>query len=143
MKMPYQKLLKEAKIKIHHASKEEIKGVLEVAYRDLSFAKEALAHNWDWAFTIAYNAAFSASRAYMYYLGYRPSSAESHKTVWTFMLLVLSKEYHDRINFFNRMRIKRNKNLYDHVGLISETEVEEIIDSTEKHIKVIRELIPE
>lgn len=70
MKIPYQKLLKEGKIKVHQVSSEEIKDILEIADRDLSFAKEAMAHNWDWAFTIAYNAALSASRAYMYKIGY-------------------------------------------------------------------------
>jgi len=139
--MPYQKLLREGKIKTHQATPEEIKDILEVADRDLKFAKNSMAYNWDWAFTIAYNAALSASRAYMYKLGYRPTSAESHKTVWRFMLSALSKEHHDRIHFFNRMRVKRNRNLYDQVGLISETEGRQIIRSAEKHIKVIKELI--
>lgn len=139
--MSYQELLKEGKIKIHRASPEEIKHILQLADRDLNFAKDSISHNWDWAFAIAYNAALSASRAYMYQLGYRPSSAESHKTVWSFLLLALPKEHHDRINFFNRMRIKRNKNLYDQVGLISETEVREIIRLAEKHIKAIKELV--
>ena len=138
--MSYRELLKEGKIKIHHATAEEIKDILEVADRDLSFAKDSMSHNWDWAFTIAYNAALSASRAYMYQLGYRPSSAESHKTVWSFMLLALPEEHHDRINFFNRMRVKRNRNLYDQVGLISETEGKQIINSAEKHIEVIKKL---
>ena len=111
--MSYQKLLKEGKIKTHHAIRDEIKDILEVADRDLKFAKETMAHNWDWAFAIAYNAALSASRAYMYQEGYRPTSSESHKTVWRFMLLALSKENHDRIHFFDRMRVKRNRNLYD------------------------------
>ena len=134
-------MLREGKIKIHHASPEEIKEVLEIADRDIDFAKNAIAYNWDWAFNIAYNAALSASRAYMYKKGYRPSSAESHKTVWSFMLLALSKQHHDRIYFFNRMRVKRNKNLYDHAGLISETESRQIIRSAEKHIVTIKEVV--
>ena len=139
--MSYQKLLKEGKIKVHQALPEEIKDIFEIADRDLKFAKEAMAHNWDWAFTIAYNAALSASRAYMYKEGYRPSSAESHKTIWGFMLLALPEEHHDRIHFFDRMRVKRNKNLYDHVGLISETEGRQIICSAEKYIAAIKKLI--
>jgi uncharacterized protein (UPF0332 family) len=141
MKVPYQRLLTEGRIKAHQALSEEIKDILEIADRDLGFAKETMAHNWDWAFTIAYNAALSASRAYMYKQGYRPSSAESHKTVWSFMLLALPKEHHDRVHFFDRMRIKRNKNLYDHVGLISGTEGRQIINSAEKHIEVIKKLL--
>lgn len=137
--MSYQRLLKERKIKTHRATKEEIKDILEVADRDLKFAKEAMAHNWDWAFAIAYNAALSASRAYMYQEGYRPTSSESHKTVWRFMLVALPKENHDRIYFFDRMRVKRNKNLYDQVGLISETEGRQIIQSAEKHISAVKE----
>ena len=139
--MLYQELLKTGKIKEHRASKEEIKHVLEIADRDIEFAQQAMAHNWDWAFTIAYNAAISASRAYMYNLGYRPSAVEAHKTVWIFLLESLPEEYHKRIHFFNRMRIKRNKNLYDHVGLISETEVKQIIKSAQEHITLIKELI--
>ncbi|RKY35639.1 MAG: hypothetical protein DRP78_05285 [Candidatus Omnitrophota bacterium] len=83
----------------------------------------------------------SASRAYMFKIGYRASSAESHKTVWSFMLLSLSEEHHDRIHFFNRMRIKRNKNLYDHAGLISETEGRQIIRLAAKHIAAIKKII--
>ena len=41
--MPYQKLLKEGKIKIHNALGEEIKDILEIADRNLSFAKQAMA----------------------------------------------------------------------------------------------------
>lgn len=139
--MPYQELLKEGKIKTHQASLEEIKDIIEIADRDLGFAKEAMLHNWDWAFTIAYNAALSASRAYMFKLGYRPASAESHKTVWHFMLLSLSEEHHDSIHFFNRMRVKRNTNLYDHAGLISETEGRQIIHSAEKYIAAVKKII--
>ncbi len=139
--MSYQKLLKEGKIKPHRAMPEEIKDVLEVADRDLKFAKEAMAHNWDWAFAIAYNAALGASRAYMYEEGYRPASSESHKTVWQFMLLTLAKEYHDSIRFFDRMRVKRNKNLYDQIGLISETEGRQIIHSAEEHIKAVKKIM--
>lgn len=139
--MSYQDLLREGKIKPHQSFYEEIKSMLEVADRDINFAKQSIAHSWDWAFTIAYNASLSVSRAYMYHLGYRPSTPEGHKTVWRFMLLTLPKEYHDRINFFDHMRIKRHKNLYDHVGLISETEVRQIISSAEEYIKDIKELI--
>lgn len=139
--MSYQRLLKEGKIKTHRATKEEIKDILEVADRDLKFAKETMAHNWDWAFAIAYNAVLSASRAYMHQEGFRPTASESHKTVWRFMLIAMQKEHHDRIHFFNRMRVKRNKNLYDQVGLISETEGKQIIRSAEKHIKAIKEIM--
>lgn len=139
--MSYQKLLKEGKIKRHKASSEEIEHILEIADRDLNVAKQTMGLDWDWAFTIAYNAALSASRAYMYKLGYRTSSAEAHKTVWLFMLLCLGKEDHDRINFFNRMRIKRNKNIYDLVGIISETEVHQIVRLAEEHIRCIKHLI--
>ena len=139
--MPYQKLLKEGKIKTHHASGEEIKDILEIADRDLSFAKKSMAYNWDWSFAIAYNAALSASRAYMFKIGYRPLSAESHKIIWNFMLLSLSEEHHDQIHFFNRMRVKRNKNLYDHAGLISETEGRQIIRSAEKYIVAIKKVV--
>jgi len=57
------------------------------------------------------------------------------------MLLSLSKEHHERIHFFNRMRVKRNKNLYDHAGLISETEGRQIIRSAEKYIAAIKKFV--
>ncbi len=55
MKLLYQKLLKASKIRIHHSSVAEIKDILAIADRDLNLAKKTMAHNWDWAFTIAYN----------------------------------------------------------------------------------------
>lgn len=141
MNNPYQRLLEENKIKEHKAARDEIESVLEIADRDLGFAKLAMAHNWDWAFTIAYNAAMSASRAYMYYTGYRSSSPESHKTVWKFMLLALPEEYHNRINFFDRMRIKRNRNLYEQAGLVSETELKQLLQSADEYIRNIKSFI--
>ena len=139
--MSYQKLLEEGKIKKHKASPDEIKHILEIADRDIEFAKHAMAHNWDWAFAIAYNSALSSARAYMYYRGYRASSGEGHKTVWAFLLVSLPKEYHDRVHFFDHMRSKRNKDLYDLAGLISETEVKQIIQAAEGHIKDIKNLL--
>ena len=43
----------------------------------------------DWVFTVAYNAALQAGRAFMFAKGYRPASAEGHKNTFAFLATAL------------------------------------------------------
>ena len=59
-------LLRKRKIHRHRASREEIRRLLQPTDRDLRMARLTMAEDWDWAFSIAYNAVLQSARAYMY-----------------------------------------------------------------------------
>ena len=52
-----------------------------------------MAEDWDWAFSIAYNAVLQSSRAYMYPRGFRPAAEQGHKNTFAFMRGTLGDEY--------------------------------------------------
>ena len=69
-------LLRKRKIYRHRSSREEIEHVLQLADRDLRMARLTMAEDWDWAFSIAYNAVLQSARAYMYSQGFRPEGQD-------------------------------------------------------------------
>ena len=68
--------------------------------------------DWDWAFSIAYNAVLQAVRAYMYLRGYRPAAEQGHKNTLAFLQAELDEEFGSLISYFDRMRTKRNQAIY-------------------------------
>lgn len=136
--MSFKDLVSQGKIKLIKSSKEEIKEILSLADRDLKMAEFTITQDWDWAFSISYNAALQASRAYMYSKGYRTSGQQAHKNTFEFMKRALGKEYDDLVGFFDRMRPKRNRAIYDTVGLITETEVNELLKKSKEFVAIIK-----
>lgn len=137
--MSLEDLANQGKIKPIKSSKHEIKEILSLADRDLRMAEFVINQDMDWAFSISYNAALQASRAYMYSKGYRASGSEAHKNTFEFMKIVIGKEYEELIGFFDRMRPKRNMAIYDTVGLITETEVRELLKRSKEFVKIIND----
>ena len=137
--MTFESLLKQGKIKPIESSQEEIKEILSLADRDIKMAEFVMTQDWDWAFSIAYNAGLQASRAYMYWKGYRASSQHGHKNTFEFMRRALGKEYKNIVDFLDRMRPKRNRAIYDISGTITETEVKELVKKSKKFVRIIKE----
>jgi len=137
--MSLENLVKEGKVKSIKSSKQEIKEILSLAERDLKMAEFVINQDWDWAFSISYNAVLQASRAYMYSKGYRASSHEAHKSTFEFMKLSLGRGHEDLIGFFDRMRPKRNRAIYDTAGLITETEVRELLKKAKDFVAIIND----
>lgn len=136
--MNFKSLLNQGKIKPIKASKEEIKDILSLADRDMKMAEFIITQDLDWTFSIAYNASLQASRAYMYSLGYRPSSNQAHKNTFEFMKLALGKDYENLVSFFDRMRPKRNRAIYDTAGVITETEAKELFKKSKEFVRIIK-----
>ena len=136
--MNFESLVSQGKIKPIKSSKQEIREILSLADRDLKMAEFVISQDWDWAFSISYNAALQASRGFMYARGYRASSHEAHKNTFAFMKIALGKECEELIGFFDRMRPKRNRAIYDTVGLITETEVKELLKKSREFVGIIK-----
>lgn len=139
--MKIEELLKKRRIHRHRASPEEIERLLELADRDIRMARLTMAEDWDWAFSIAYNAVLQSARAYMYSQGYRPAAEQGHKNTFAFMRAAFGEELASTIGYFDRMRKKRNQAIYDVAGLITEKEAKAILKNAIKFVNVVRKKI--
>ena len=139
--MKIDELLKKRRIRRHRASSEEIGRLLELADRDIRMARLTMAEDWDWAFSIAYNAVLQSARAYIYSRGFRPAAEQGHKNTFAFMRAALGKDLASTIGYFDRMRKKRNQAIYDVAGLITEKEARAILKNAVKFVNVIKKRI--
>ncbi len=135
--MSIEELIKEGSIHPFEATHGEIDKALKVARRDLALAEGLLQENLDWCFSIAYNAVLQACRAYMFYLGYRPASTEAHKATFEFMQFAIEEPFKQSITYFDRARKKRHRTIYDQVGVVSETEAEQLLTRAREFLSCI------
>lgn len=136
--MPFEALLRQRKIHPHRATQEEIGRVIALADRDIRMARRVLAEDWDWAFSIAYNAVLQAARAFMYSQGFRPAAEQGHKNTFAFMREALGDEFASLVGYFDRMRTKRNQAIYDVAGLITEVEAKAIFEKAVEFVDLIK-----
>ena len=110
--------------------------------RDIKVAKENFKNkDYDWAFSIAYNAVLQAGRSFMFTKGYKTRGAEQHKTVFEFLEETgLDKEL---TAYFDSVRKKRNQVIYRDALVISEAEAEETIEKSEEFVQEIRTFVQE
>lgn len=73
----------------------------------------------------------------MFHLGYRPSSAETHKNTFQFMQLVVDEPFKQSISYFDRVRKKRHRIIYDEVGLVSEKEAKGLLKRAREFLSYI------
>lgn len=140
--MAFEELVRERKIHPHRATPEEIARLLALADRDIRMARRTMAEDWDWAFSIAYNAVLQSARAFMYSQGYRPSTEQGHKNTFAFMREALGDEFASLVGYFDRMRTKRNQAIYDVAGLITETEAKAIFEKAVEVVELLKRKTP-
>lgn len=63
----------------------------------------------------------------MFSQGYRPRGKDQHRTVVRFTELTLGYEYPQQMALFDQMRRKRNRLIYEAVGLVSRQEAEQAL----------------
>ena len=131
-------LLKEGKIRRLSATKQEVDSALGVAERDLVVAEKTFETDVDWCFSIAYNCVLQACRAYMFRKGYRPASFEAHKTVFEFMEIAVEKRMRTRIGYFDRVRKKRHRAVYNQRGVVSHKEAEELLGAAKDFLSYVK-----
>ncbi|MFI5167131.1 MAG: HEPN domain-containing protein [Thermoanaerobaculales bacterium] len=136
--MAFEELLRQRRIHTHRATDEEVTRLLALADRDIKMARKTMPEDWDWAFSIAYNAVPQAARAFMYSQGFRPASEQGHKNTFAFMREALGEEFASLVGYFDRMRTKRNQAIYDVAGLITETEAKAIFKKAVEFVELIR-----
>jgi len=136
--MNYSKLLDKGLIHVYRGSNAQVEKCLQLARRDIKTSRRIMAEDWDWAFSIAYNAILQAGRALMFYKGYRPTISEgSHAVVVQFAEITLGKNFENEVNLFDKMRKKRHEVIYDVAGRISESEARQALEFAVKFIKIV------
>ena len=111
----------------HETSPDEITGLMSVIDRDLHDAQVA-GLSPDWRLAIAYNAALQCAVAALAAHGYRPGKGGSHH-YYAIESLRFTLELDDAtIRTLDAFRKKRNISDYERAGLVSDTEVAELIE---------------
>ena len=136
--MPVEELLRQRRLHPHRATPDDIARLLALADRDIKMARRTMAEDWDWAFSIAYNAVLQAARAFMYSRGFRPATDQGHKNTFAFMREALGDEFASLVGYFDRMRTKRNQAIYDVAGLITEAEAKAIFEKAVEFVDLIK-----
>jgi len=135
-------LLEAGLIKPFEGSKAQVKARLGLAKRDIKVAKAVMAHDRDWAFSIAYNAILQASRALMFAHGFRPAAGEGqHKAAVQFAEIVLGGEFKEDIHIFDKMRSKRHRVIYDISGLISQAEARQAFAFAIRYVDAVERVL--
>lgn len=135
--MSIDRLIEEGSVHSFGASPEEIDKAMNLAKRDLAFAKSAVNESLDWSYTIAYNAVLQACRAYMFHLGYRPAATEAHKATLQFMQIVIEESLRKTVAYFDRVRKKRHRTVYDEIGIVTEKEARQLLKKAKDFISYI------
>ena len=123
------------------ATAQEIDRVMSLAERDIVEAGRKEGSSLDWAFSIGYNAALQGCRAFMFYQGFRPAGGEAHKAVFQFMRLTVPDSVLPIIDYLDRARKKRYRVIYDEPGLITEREIEFLLDKVRSLLDFIQQTI--
>jgi len=112
---------------------------MEAASRDLRVAKRMLSEDFDWAFSIAYNAMLQSARALMFSDGYVAVGENAHKAAVDYADAKLGAKYREKIELFDAMRKKRHKAVYEKAGAISEYEAKHAVETAEDFAQKVKE----
>jgi len=135
--MSIDSLIKEGSIHSFRATPDEISKAMAIAQRDLTLAERILDESLDWSYSIAYNAILQACRAYMFHQGYRPTATEAHKATLEFMNIALKEPVKRTIAYFDRVRKKRHRTVYNEVGLVTEKEARQLLNKAREFLEYI------
>jgi uncharacterized protein (UPF0332 family) len=135
--MSIERLVQAGSIHPFRATSDEVDKALQVARRDLALAENILSESLDWSYSIAYNAVLQACRAYMFHLGYRPASSAAHKATFEFMQIAVDQPLKRAVSYFDRVRKKRHRIIYNEVGLVTEKEARELLKKARGFISYI------
>jgi len=140
--MNYEELVKKGLLRKEKIGFNQIGKVLDKAIRNIKSAKILLKDSdEEGSFQLAYQAMLLAGRALVFSYGLRPRAVGSHKIVVDFAEKVLGKEYKILTYKFNKMRKKRHYLIYGIELTVSETEVENAIQTAQDFIEKIKEII--
>src|SRR4029079_7103219 len=129
---------KNAWVKVHSPTAQEVSDLLGLAERDLRNAKAKGLDN-DWRFSIAYNAILQAGTAALIGSCYSVPKGDSHhfRIIGSMeFTLGLEKSLLDKLD---RYRKRRSMTIYDVAGVITKAEAQDIQKIAENVLKQVRD----
>lgn len=136
-------MLKEGLIKRCPADFKAIKNLVKRAHVDLKTARRNLKPDRECAYNYAYNAMLHLGLALMFSEKVRPEIKGKHMTIVRFASSFLGKEFKKLTNDYDFMRRKRNRFIYEPEIPCSEKEAKDAIETAEKFVLKVTELIKE
>ncbi len=124
--MSLQEWLSKGRVRAQKTSVKEIRGLIRVGNRDLADARIDLISP-DRRFATAYGAALQLATIVVRASGYRTAGVGHHWITFQLLLELLGKEEQERVDYFDSCRQKRNVTDYDDAGLVSQSQVDELI----------------
>ncbi|MBT7668884.1 MAG: hypothetical protein HN623_04845 [Bdellovibrionales bacterium] len=138
--MSLEKFSKDNNLKQQETSSDEINNLFNIAKRDLNDAiagKDTLSE--DWQFGILYNSALKLCTILLRAQGLRASSIGHHRITVEAVPHILGPDKNRYAKYLDSCRVKRNKVEYDMVGLVSDGDVEELLEFTQNFLKEVSE----
>ena len=125
--MNLEDLLSQGRLRRRNASKGEIRGLLQVADRDLQDAAVPGLSS-DRRFLIAYEAALTLATVPLRCAGYESHGKGHHWTTFQALPHTMGDDLQDLCDYFESCRNKRNVGAYDRSGAISRSEAAELLE---------------
>lgn len=136
MKTLLERLLAEGKLRPHTTSAREVSELLRIVERDITDARLA-GLSTDRKFAVSYNAVLQLATIVLNCTGYRTVGISHHFTTFEALKEIFGKDYHELIDYFDSCRSKRNLTDYNRVGMISRTEVDELLKAALKFKEIV------
>lgn len=134
--MNFKNLLDEKRIERVESSEVDFSSV----FGDIVFARNGMSTgNYDRVMAVAYEAVLRAGNKFMNFLGYRAIGKEHHKNLFEFL-----RQYgfdSALVDYFDKIRKRRNAFVYRDIENVSKSEAEEIIIKSEGFVQKIRTLV--
>jgi len=132
-------LLRDDRVKKVQPDRKQAQECIEAAKRDIRVARKILGEDFDWAFSVAYNAMLQSARALMFADGYAPAGENHHKAAVDYADVKLGTKFKEKIELFDDMRKKRHMVVYEKVGAISEYEARQAVETAEDFLRKVEE----
>jgi hypothetical protein len=126
-KQSLQRLLESGSLRRHRSSRQEIAGLLAVAARDDADARVTQV-SLDRRFATAYSGALQLATVVLAASGLRVAAQRGHHAVtWQALPELMGDALRETAIYFDSCRALRNTSDYDRAGVVSASEVEELL----------------
>jgi len=126
-----QRWLEAGALRRHRTSRREVADLLAVAQRDLDDAR-VTGLSLDRRFATAYSGALQLATIVLAASGFRAAAQRGHHAVvWQALPEVMGHGVGETAVYFDSCRALRNTTDYDRAGVVSETEVDEVMRESE------------
>lgn len=141
--MSLEELLRDRRIQKIRVSRQLSKKALLLALRDIKASEDNLrVGNFDWAYSIAYNAMLQAGRGLMFSKGYRPHPRAGHIAVIDFLRVACRKEIDEQLLYaLDKMRRRRHMAVYEEPMLVSKRDARHALGWAKNFVASTKRLI--